>query len=153
MKNILIGPALLCLVCLTWMGISDAEFWIPLPKHTTQVYYDRESIQFPNMKVYDLGLFTFERQDKDVIQVWTKLDTPDNITHRLLYEIKFSKKVFKVIYAVDQFGNRIPPYDSAYQPILPGTMEGDLYDWTVGWVRPESLRSDLMSRTFNGLQP
>jgi hypothetical protein len=114
-----------------WLGIlpdSRAEQWITLPGHMDRAYYDTDSIQFPYRDVYDLGLFSIERVDKDVMRVWTQLYLKDSEAPRILYEIKFSDRLYKTVYTVDQLGRPLDVIDTAYKPIIPGSLENDLFE-------------------------
>jgi len=118
-------------------GVSDraqAEKWIPLSKNVHLAYYDQDSILYPHMKVYDFGLFTMGKIDKDIMRVWTKLHLKGSNIPRVLYEIKFSTRVYRVLYSLDQYGNQLPVYDTAFKPIPPGTLENDLFET----VKPEA---------------
>ena len=128
MKKFAIALMLLFAFGIELPETSHAEDWKALTKNVHVAYYDRDSIQYPRMKVYDLGLFTMGKVDKDIMRVWTKLYQKDSSTPRVLYEIKFSTRVFRILHAVDQFGNQLPAYDVAFKPILPGSLENDLYE-------------------------
>ena len=153
MKRILICLSLICQAVLLWPCVTGAENWISLPKRTPAVYYDRDSIQHPYMKVYEWGLFTVGRPDRDIIRIWTKFDGKDQEAHNILYEIKFSTRICKAVYAIDQNGNLISPHDTSYRPILPGSLENDLYDWTIGWIRPGSRENDFYNWAVGWVQP
>ena len=120
--------ALSVLLSLFVGGDSSAEQWVPIPKYTPVAYFDTDSIQFPKLTVYDLGLFTMSKVDRDIMRVWTRFDVNQREATRILYEIKFSSRLYKALYAVDKYGNRTPPSDQGYKPILPGSLECDLYD-------------------------
>lgn len=125
--------AVLILVFLipAWSGTvldSRAEQWIALPGHMDRAYYDRDSIQFPYRDVYDLGLFSIERVNRDVMRVWTRLYLKDSKVPRILYEIKFSERLYKTVYMVDQLEHPLDVLDTAYKPILPGSLENDLLE-------------------------
>jgi hypothetical protein len=134
MKKFAIGLMLLFAVGAALPETSQAEDWIALTKNVHLAYYDRDSILYPHIKVYDFGLFTMGKVDKDIMRVWTKLYFKDSSNPRVLYEVKFSTRVFRILHAVDQFGNQLPVYDVAFKPILPGSLENDLYET----VKPEA---------------
>ncbi len=108
-------------------GEAAAAEWIPLPHHVPVAYFDRDSIQYPYSNYYEFGLFSIGKTDKNIVRIWTKLDLPSLDSPHVLYEIKISDRMFKAIHAVDRHGNRIPPFDSDYRPIMPGSMEEDLF--------------------------
>jgi hypothetical protein len=110
------------------LGISAADEWVAIPGHMNKAYYSKESIQMPHIDIYDFGLFTVGKLDKDIVRVWTKFYIKDWDVPRILYEINFSTRVYKKIYAVNQYGNRIPELDMFYKPILPGSLESDLFN-------------------------
>ncbi len=134
MKKLIVGWIFLMVLWAGLPGVVQAENWVALSKNVHQAYYDRDSILYPHVKVYDFGLFTMGKTDKDIMRVWTKLYLNDLNIPRILYEIKFSTRVYRVLYAMDQVGNRIPADYSAYKPIPPGSLENDLYET----VRPEA---------------
>ena len=145
MRRIIVYLLALLVVWLVFEDTSTAEHWIALQKHAPIAYYDRDSIQYPFTSMYDFGLFTMGKTNKDIMRVWTKLDLKDSETPHILYEIKFSTRVCKAIYAVDQFGNMTPPYDTAYRPIPPGSFENDLFETVQDEVKPESILKKLGS--------
>jgi len=128
MRKIALRFFLIGLLGLIFEADSIAEQWIPLQKHAPVAFYDHESIQYPYKNVYDLGLFTVQLKNKDIVRVWTKLDLNEPDVPNILYEIKFSSRTYRAIYSVNQYGETLPPYDSAYKPILPGSLEEDLYE-------------------------
>ncbi|MFB3925511.1 MAG: hypothetical protein ACE14T_05610 [Syntrophales bacterium] len=125
---------LICLIIFYWVFLviptcSQArEDWIPLQKFEPFVYFDKESIQFPHKKVYSLGLFTIEKTDKNIARVWTKFDFKQAEVPHTLYEIKFSQRLYRALYSVDRYGNRIHAYDTAFRPIVPDSIEECLFE-------------------------
>lgn len=114
-----------------WLSVlpySSAEQWIPLPGHLDRAYYDRDSIKFPHKDVYDLGLFSIEKTDKDIMRVWARLYLKDSEAPKILYEIKFSERLYKTVYTVDQHGHPLTIFDESYKPIVPGSLVNDLYE-------------------------
>ncbi len=146
MKKSLIVWIVPILFCLAMSGHSQAEQWVPILKQTPIAFYDRDSIQFPKLSVYDLGLFTMGKVDKDIIRVWTRLDVSEKETTRILYEIKFSGRIYKAIYAVDRYGNRTLPFDEGYKPIIPDSLESNLFEMVKAEAGLEQNRYPLPDR-------